>query len=157
MINQLKRTQVPLTFVGNSTQVRIAQVVTALLAEQCCDNMVIMAEQCCWTNNVHCCCNNVVHHWRSNNGCSRLLKQETILLIEQPCLVHCSGFSFYTYNKPIGIWWTYDQPITFFVYDSEIVAKAFKIYSFSEKAFFAPVTEPCRTICPVFHVYFWQH
>ena len=49
MINQLKRTQVPLTFVGNSTQVRIAQVVTALLAEQCCDNMVIMAEQTMFT------------------------------------------------------------------------------------------------------------
>ena len=48
-----------------------------------------MAEQCCWTNNVaHYCFNNVVQHWWSNrwsNGCSRLLKQEKIILIEQAC------------------------------------------------------------------------
>ena len=44
-------------------QLKIAQVVTALLVEQCRNNTVIMAEQCCSTNNVvHYCFNNVVQH-----------------------------------------------------------------------------------------------
>ena len=44
------------------TQPKIAQVVTALLVEQCRNNTVIMAEQCCSTNSViHYCFNNVVH------------------------------------------------------------------------------------------------
>ena len=33
--------------VFESTQLKIAQVVTALLVEQWCNNTVIMAEQCC--------------------------------------------------------------------------------------------------------------
>ena len=49
--------------VFESTQLKIAQVVTALLVEQWCNNTVIMAEQCCSTNNVvHYCFNNVVQH-----------------------------------------------------------------------------------------------
>ena len=45
------------------TQLKIAQVVTALLVEQCrvTTRFSIMAEQCCSTNNVvHYCFNNVV-------------------------------------------------------------------------------------------------
>ena len=38
---------------GTSTQLKIAQVVPALLVEQCRNNTVIMAEQCCSTNNVN--------------------------------------------------------------------------------------------------------
>ena len=34
------------------TQLKIAQVVTVLLVEQCHNNTVIMTKQCCWTNNV---------------------------------------------------------------------------------------------------------
>ena len=46
-----------------STQLKIAQVVKALLVEQCCNNKVIMAEQCCSTNNVaHYCFNNAVQY-----------------------------------------------------------------------------------------------
>ena len=72
---------------------KITQVVTALLVEQCLNNTVIMAEQCCWTNNVvHYCFNNVVQHWWSNNGCSRLLKQEKTILIEQACSLLLSFF-----------------------------------------------------------------
>ena len=44
----------------DTTQLKIAQVVTALLVEQCCNNTVIMVEQCCSANNVHYCFNNVV-------------------------------------------------------------------------------------------------
>ena len=44
-----------------AAQLKIAQVVTALLVEQCRNNTVIMAEQCCPTNNVvNYCFNNVV-------------------------------------------------------------------------------------------------
>ena len=78
------------------TQLKLAQVVTALLVEQCCNNAVIMAEQCCWTNNVvNYCFNNVVQHWWSSNGCSRLLEQEkakidrTIKLVRY-CYYCCS-------------------------------------------------------------------
>ena len=43
-------------------QLKIAQVVTALLVKQCRNNTVIMAEQCYSTNNaVHYCFNDVVH------------------------------------------------------------------------------------------------
>ena len=56
---------------------------TMLFNEQCCS---ILFQQCCSTNNVvHYCFNNVVQHWWSNNGCSRLLKQEKTILIEQAC------------------------------------------------------------------------
>ena len=44
------------------TQLKIAQVVTVLLVEQCLNNTVIMAEQCCPTKNVVHCSNNVVQH-----------------------------------------------------------------------------------------------
>ena len=75
------------------TQLKIAQVVTVLLVEQCLNNTVIMAKQCCSTNNVvHYCFNNVVQHWWSNNGCSRLLKQEKTILIEQACSLLLSFF-----------------------------------------------------------------
>ena len=54
-----------------------------LLFQQCCS---LLFQQCCSINNVvYYCFNNVVHHWWSNNGCSRLLKQEKIILIEQAC------------------------------------------------------------------------
>ena len=54
-----------------------------LLNEQCCS---LLFQQCCSTNNVvHYCFNNVVQHWWSNNGCSRLLKQEKTILIEHAC------------------------------------------------------------------------
>ena len=44
-------------------ELKIAQVVTSLLVEQCCNNTVIMAEKCCSPNNVvHYCFNNVVQH-----------------------------------------------------------------------------------------------
>ena len=98
-----------------STQVKIAQVVTALLVKQCCNNTVIMAEQCCSTKNViyycfnnvvqrtmllneqcsllfqQCCWTNNVVHYCFNNVVhhwmkqQRLLKQEKTILIEQAC------------------------------------------------------------------------
>ena len=44
------------------TTLKIAQVFTALLVEQCCNNTVIIAKQCCSTNNVvHHCLKNVAY------------------------------------------------------------------------------------------------
>ena len=80
------------------TQLKIAQVVTALLVEQWCNNMVIMVEQCCSTNDVlqrtklfneQCCStNNVVQlTMLFNEQCcsTNNVVQRTILFNERCC------------------------------------------------------------------------
>ena len=74
-----------------------------------------MSEQCCWVNKlfyvVPTCMNNLFKRKTGWTG-------------------YCSGFAFD--NKLIGIERTYNQPITFFVYDSKIMAKAVKVHLFSD-------------------------
>ena len=75
----------------------------------------IKSQQPCWVNKlfyvVPTCMNN-------------LLKRKT------GWTGYCSAFA--SYNKPIGIERTYNQPIKFFIYDSKIMAKAVKVHSFSD-------------------------
>ena len=53
------------------------------MAEQHCS---LLFQLCSQKNNVvQYCFNDVVQHWSSNNGCSRLLKQNKAILIEQAC------------------------------------------------------------------------
>ena len=74
-----------------------------------------MSEQRCWVNKlfyvVPKCMNNLFKRKTGWTG-------------------YCSGSAFY--NKLIGIERTYNQPITFFVYDSKIMAKSVKVHSFSD-------------------------
>ena len=75
----------------------------------------LKSEQRCWVNNlfyvVPTCMNNLFKRKTGWTG-------------------YCSGFAFY--NTPIRIEGTYNQPITFFVYDSKIMAKAVKVHLFSD-------------------------
>ena len=87
-----KKNDTLLCYVKNTSSIKHACCELFYKVEQCRDSMVIMAEQSCSTNIVvHNCFNYVVQHWWSNNGCSRLLKQEKTILIEQINVVCCVG------------------------------------------------------------------
>ena len=70
------------------TQLKIAQVVTALLVEQWCNNTVIMAEQYCSTNNVEALMKQqrlftVVE--TGENNIDRISLFVIVIIVAQPC------------------------------------------------------------------------
>ena len=92
-----------------TTQLKIAQVVTGLLAEQCCSNTVIMAEQRCSTNNVvHYCFNNVVQRTMLfNEQCCSLLFQQCRSTCSTNNVHYCfNNVVHYCFNNVVQHWWS---------------------------------------------------